>query len=138
MPITPNTFTSKVEYLNLDSILNNLTLDEAADVFKFETMLLDSDAYTQALVKEGLVFIQRDGKKQKLEVVVSNGDDSQHMRNYTSPLEAYYPPNIRYCTPTSTYRMPILNGQAHGHQKSVRLSVAIDTLVETGSIFTRD
>jgi len=137
MPINNDTFLSKLQYVNVEDAKSDFTLQDAADVLRFETMLLDTDAYTRAIVTEGLVFIHRDGPNGKLEVLISNGDDSQHARNYSSSLAQVFPANVRYVLPNRLYRMPILNGASHGHQKSVRFTVAIETLVETGSIFTR-
>lgn len=137
MPINPETFLSQVRFVNSSSI-DNITTEEAADILKFELMLLDTDGYTRALVQEGLVHVKRDSGCDKLEVVVSNGRESQYTANSVSPAREpeSFSPNERYTTPSRAYRMPILQGQVHDHQKSVRLSVAFDTLYEHGTIFS--
>ena len=138
MPITAKTFLSQINFVNSSSI-NNITTDEAADILKLELMLLDTDGYTRALVQEGLVHVKRDSGSDKLEVVVSNGVDSQYSKNFPTAFSSAPTSNgpfDRYTTPSRAYRMPILRGQQSDHQKSVRLSVAFDTLYERGTIFS--
>jgi hypothetical protein len=128
MPIIPETFLSQVNFVNVSSI-SDITVDEAMDIMNFETMLLSTDGYTRALVQEGLVHVKRDSGCDKLEVVVSNGAADQIQIGTGKPYE-------RYTTPSRANRMPILRGQKSDNQKSVRLTLAMESLKENGTIFS--
>lgn len=129
MPINPETFLSQINFINYSAI-NNITLDEAINIMNFEIMLLSASGFAHALVQEGLVHVKRDSGCDKLEVVVSNGEDSQRTNNGTNT------PKYRYITPTRANRMPILRGQQSDHQKSIRLRMAMKSLKVTGTIFS--